>query len=76
MASAPKAGGTALVIHLLAPNGRDVQVTSDLAGFLARTLPKARALRYAAAIRGTRGPRTRCMPRRHNRSRGAKALGI
>lgn len=30
-------GAVPLVIHLLAPNGRDVQVTSDLAGFWERT---------------------------------------
>ncbi len=40
------AGGTALVIHLLAPNGRDLQVTSDLAGFWREHYPKlAPALR-------------------------------
>ena len=32
----------ALVVHLLAPNGRDVQVTSDLSGFWERTYPTVR----------------------------------
>jgi ATP-dependent helicase HrpB len=31
-----------LVLHLLAPNNRDVQVTTDLAGFWARTYPGVR----------------------------------
>ena len=32
-------GRDAIVLHLLAPNGRDVQVTSDLAGFWDRHYP-------------------------------------
>lgn len=36
-------GRVALVLHLLAPNGRDVQVTSDLAGFWVRTYPAVRS---------------------------------
>lgn len=32
-----------LVLHLLAPNGRDVQVTTDLAGFWDRHYPKLRS---------------------------------
>jgi ATP-dependent helicase HrpB len=35
-------GRVALVLHLLAPNGRDVQVTTDLAGFWQRTYPTVR----------------------------------
>jgi ATP-dependent RNA helicase HrpB len=35
-------GRVPLVLHLLAPNGRDVQVTTDLAGFWARTYPEVR----------------------------------
>jgi ATP-dependent helicase HrpB len=35
-------GRVALVLHLLAPNGRDVQVTTDLAGFWERTYPAVR----------------------------------
>jgi ATP-dependent helicase HrpB len=35
-------GRVPLVLHLLAPNGRDVQVTTDLAGFWARTYPALR----------------------------------
>jgi ATP-dependent helicase HrpB len=35
-------GRVPLVLHLLAPNGRDVQVTTDLAGFWARTYPGVR----------------------------------
>jgi ATP-dependent helicase HrpB len=31
------------VLHLLAPNGRDVQVTTDLGGFWARTYPAVRS---------------------------------
>jgi ATP-dependent helicase HrpB len=37
------AGRVPLVLHLLAPNGRDVQVTTDLAGFWARTYPSVRS---------------------------------
>lgn len=44
MTDGPKiAGGrAALVIHLLAPNQRPVQVTTDLAGFWQRTYPQVR----------------------------------
>ena len=35
-------GRVALVVHLLAPNGRAVQVTSDLAGFWERHYPAVR----------------------------------
>jgi len=35
-------GRVPLVLHLLAPNGRDVQVTTDLAGFWARHYPALR----------------------------------
>jgi ATP-dependent helicase HrpB len=44
-AQTPKvlAGRAPLVLHLLAPNGRDVQVTADLAGFWTRTYPGVRA---------------------------------
>jgi ATP-dependent helicase HrpB len=35
-------GRVALVLHLLAPGGRDVQVTTDLAGFWMRTYPSVR----------------------------------
>ncbi len=44
MAEGPKiaAGRVRLVIHLLAPNRRPVQVTSDLAGFWQRTYPQVR----------------------------------
>jgi ATP-dependent helicase HrpB len=39
-------GRVPITLHLLAPNGRDVQVTSDLAGFWARHYPGvARELR-------------------------------
>lgn len=36
-------GRTPLVLHLLAPNGRDVQVTTDLAGFWDKHYPKIRS---------------------------------
>jgi ATP-dependent helicase HrpB len=44
MTDGPKiAGGRAsVVIHLLAPNQRPVQVTTDLAGFWQRTYPQVR----------------------------------
>jgi len=44
MSDGPKiAGGrAALVLHLLAPNQRPVQVTTDLAGFWQRTYPQVR----------------------------------
>jgi ATP-dependent helicase HrpB len=35
-------GRVALVLHLLAPGGKDVQVTTDLAGFWSRTYPSVR----------------------------------
>ena len=38
----PKVGRTALVIHLLAPNRRAVQVTTDLPGFWERHYPSIR----------------------------------
>jgi ATP-dependent helicase HrpB len=38
----PRIGGTPLVVHLLAPNRRPVQVTSDLAGFWTRLYPQVR----------------------------------
>ncbi|MGH9801421.1 MAG: ATP-dependent helicase C-terminal domain-containing protein, partial [Blastocatellia bacterium] len=44
MADGPKiaAGRVSVVIHLLAPNQRPVQVTTDLAGFWHRTYPQVR----------------------------------
>jgi ATP-dependent helicase HrpB len=41
MSDAPKVvrGRVPLVLHLLAPNGRDVQVTTDLGGFWDRHYP-------------------------------------
>jgi ATP-dependent helicase HrpB len=36
-------GRSAVTVHLLAPNGRDVQVTTDLAGFWARAYPAVRS---------------------------------
>jgi ATP-dependent helicase HrpB len=36
-------GRVPLVLHLLAPNGRDVQITTDLAGFWARHYPSVRS---------------------------------
>jgi ATP-dependent helicase HrpB len=38
----PKLGGEPLVLHLLAPNQRAVQVTTDLAGFWQRHYPELR----------------------------------
>ncbi len=38
----PRIGSTPVVVHLLAPNRRPVQVTSDLAGFWARLYPQVR----------------------------------
>jgi len=38
----PELGGTPLVLHLLAPNQRAVQVTTDLAGFWQRHYPELR----------------------------------
>jgi ATP-dependent helicase HrpB len=38
----PRIGATRLVVHLLAPNRRPVQVTSDLAGFWTRLYPQVR----------------------------------
>jgi ATP-dependent helicase HrpB len=44
MKEGPRIGGgrVALVLHLLAPNNRPVQVTTDLAGFWQRTYPGVR----------------------------------
>jgi ATP-dependent helicase HrpB len=38
----PRIGNTPVVVHLLAPNRRPVQVTSDLAGFWERLYPQVR----------------------------------
>jgi ATP-dependent helicase HrpB len=38
----PRIGGQAVMLHLLAPNGRPQQVTQDLAGFWERTWPEVR----------------------------------
>jgi ATP-dependent helicase HrpB len=38
----PRIHGTPVVVHLLAPNRRPVQVTSDLAGFWERLYPQVR----------------------------------
>jgi ATP-dependent helicase HrpB len=38
----PRIGGAPVVVHLLAPNHRPVQVTSDLAGFWERLYPQVR----------------------------------
>ena len=42
MATGPQVGDTPLVVHLLAPNRRAVQVTTDLAGFWTRHYPALR----------------------------------
>lgn len=42
MAQGPSVGDTPLVLHLLAPNQRAVQVTTDLAGFWVRHYPAIR----------------------------------
>lgn len=42
LAEGPTAGGQPLVLHLLAPNQRAVQVTTDLAGFWERHYPALR----------------------------------
>jgi ATP-dependent helicase HrpB len=38
----PRIGSTPVVVHLLAPNRRPVQITSDLAGFWERLYPQVR----------------------------------
>ena len=55
------AGGrrqVALVVHLLAPNQRPVQMTTDLAGFWERLYPQLRR-ELGRSIRGMRGRRIR-----------------
>ncbi len=42
LSEGPKIGGEPLVLHLLAPNRRAVQVTTDLAGFWERHYPALR----------------------------------
>ena len=42
MRESPRIGGAPIVVHLLAPNHRPVQVTSDLAGFWERLYPQMR----------------------------------
>lgn len=42
MMEGPRIAGTPLVLHLLAPNRRAVQVTTDLAGFWSRHYPELR----------------------------------
>jgi ATP-dependent helicase HrpB len=39
LAEGPSAGGDPIVLHLLSPNQRAVQVTTDLSGFWARHYP-------------------------------------
>jgi ATP-dependent helicase HrpB len=42
MRETPRVGKTPLVVHLLAPNQRPVQTTTDLAGFWERLYPEIR----------------------------------
>ncbi len=42
MTESPRAGGEPIVLHLLAPNNRPVQTTTDLAGFWKRLYPEIR----------------------------------
>ncbi|MDX2180878.1 MAG: ATP-dependent helicase C-terminal domain-containing protein [Bryobacteraceae bacterium] len=42
MRETPKVGGSPIVVHLLAPNQRPVQMTQDLAGFWERLYPQVR----------------------------------
>ena len=42
MRETPRIGNTPVVVHLLAPNRRPVQVTTDLAGFWERLYPQVR----------------------------------
>jgi ATP-dependent helicase HrpB len=42
MRDSPRIGGAPVVVHLLAPNRRPVQMTSDLAGFWERLYPQVR----------------------------------
>jgi ATP-dependent helicase HrpB len=42
MHESPRINGQAVVVHLLAPNHRPVQVTSDLKGFWERLYPQVR----------------------------------
>jgi ATP-dependent helicase HrpB len=42
MKETPRIGGAPVVVHLLAPNHRPVQVTTDLAGFWERLYPQVR----------------------------------
>ncbi len=42
MRETPRVGGQPVVVHLLAPNPRPVQMTSDLAGFWQRLYPQVR----------------------------------
>jgi ATP-dependent helicase HrpB len=42
MRETPRIGGRPLVVHLLAPNQRPVQMTQDLAGFWTRLYPQVR----------------------------------
>ena len=60
----------ALTVHLLAPNGRAVQVTRDLASFWTQHYPALRR-QLAAAIPSTPGPRTAPPPSHRPLSRRA-----
>ncbi len=42
MRETPRVGGVPVVVHLLAPNQRPVQMTTDLAGFWERLYPQVR----------------------------------
>jgi HrpA-like RNA helicase len=52
-------GKVPVVLHLLAPNHRPVQMTTDLSGFWQRSIRKC-AVSCAGAIRNTPGPKIRC----------------
>ena len=52
-------GKVPLVVHLLAPNKRPVQTTTDLAGFWQRLYPQVCGESWAAAIRSMPGRRIR-----------------
>ena len=56
----PRAGGAPIVLHLLAPNLRAVQVTTDLSGFWDRHYPRERKelMRHYPRHRWPDDPRT------------------
>ena len=75
LADTPRVGPrrVPVLLALLAPNGRPVQMTRDLRSFWARTYPEVRK-ELGPAIRGIRGRRIPGRPRRRHVRRGGGSI--